>query len=91
MILCPCCKEGCCIRFNQYLRRPQCIECGWIPTEMIPRTYDFVFQPCDNCWGYKELQVEKCHKCQNKGRMLNLLGEEIAELVRNIILEKELE
>ncbi len=72
------------------LNDPLCFTCGWLPKETIIVPYSkLIFDVCDRCWGYKELQPSEspyvCAKCLNRGKVLNSIGKEVAELVRDII------
>lgn len=85
MIKCPECQLYGTIKFDFHFKRPRCFSCGWLPIRPDTQDNYFMFEPCDQCWGYKALRDNNyCYHCQNKGKVLNQMGEEVAEIVRGI-------
>ncbi len=90
-VKCPKCKKYA-IEFDDYFKRPRCFECGWMPKEMVcvPHT-KLVFDVCSHCWDNYDLRQANggfCPECHNRGKVLNSIGEEVAELVRDMVDER---
>ncbi len=68
------------VNFDSHFSRPCCLDCEWLPIELTMRATN-LFEPCDHCWGYPELRDMWCDKCNNEGKVLNSLGEEVKELI----------
>lgn len=86
-VKCPKCKEYA-VDFDNHFKRPRCYDCGWMPKEMVhvPHT-KLVFDVCNRCWDNYDLRKANggfCPECYNRGKVLNSIGEEVAELVRDV-------
>lgn len=86
MTKCPKCDEYN-VDFDPCFRRPRCDSCGWLPSNFEVRSTD-LYKPCDRCWGYHELQYGLCAECDNKGKVLNSLGKEVAVLIKEMTYGK---
>lgn len=71
------------VEFDSHFQRPRCHDCGWLPSHINLRIDSLIFELCDNCYGYSEL-VNQCDKCNNTGKVLNSLGREIVELIKEV-------
>lgn len=66
--------------------RPTCRHCGWLPEAKPFPSVCFLYKLCDECWGYPELRMKDvCNKCLNEGKVLNSLGKEVVDLIRETI------
>lgn len=85
MIKCHKC-ESYSVEFDKYFRRPRCFDCGWLPQNFTNLSgCSFAFEPCNHCWGYEELRCNSnCAKCKNTGKVLNVLGREVLEVVNGL-------
>ena len=85
MIECPNCTNFI-TAFDSYFMRPRCFSCGWLPETMPSPVLGHLYELCGECWGYQELRKnDVCGKCLNEGKVLNSMGKEIVDLIRETI------
>lgn len=85
MIKCPECTNYI-TEFDSHFARPRCFSCGWLPSGFPSPVIGQLYELCDECWGYQELRVMNwCNKCCNEGKVLNSLGKEVVDLIRETI------
>lgn len=85
MIECKICSNFM-VKFDNDLKRPLCHNCGWFSKTMPSPVVGHLYELCDECWGYQELRIKDvCSKCCNEGKILNSLGKEIVDLVKEVI------
>lgn len=86
------CPECVCfsVVFDTFSGRPTCCYCGWSPKTMPSPVINYLYELCDECWGYQELRVKNvCSKCYNEGKVLSRFTKEIVGLVQEVTGNEE--